>query len=219
MMDATPSMLTLRLLEIIEKHIVPRTREGVATGSKVFGAAILCRKNFTPFTVATNNEKVSPLLHGEVNCIQNFYTVDYPDADNRPDPCNDCIFLATHEPCSLCLSAIAWAGFSEVYYLFTYEDSRNLFSIPHDINILEEVFRVRADGESEVQLQQRPLYNRKNKFFMAKSLRNVVDEIGDESEQSKWLAKIESVKHLYTALSEQYQDGKVRGVQNSSVWK
>lgn len=38
------------------------------------------------------------------------------------------------------LSGITWGGWDNFFYLFTYEDTRDAFSIPHDIRILEEVF-------------------------------------------------------------------------------
>ncbi|EUC30803.1 hypothetical protein COCVIDRAFT_32684 [Bipolaris victoriae FI3] len=214
-----PEKLVSKLLSTIEESIIPLTQQGVSSGSKLFGAAILSRKDLTPYTLATNNERVSPLLHGEINCIQQFCMVDFPDPATRPHPAKDCIFLATHEPCSLCLSGITWAGFNEFYYLFTYEDSRDLFGIPYDIDILQEVFRVKGEGEREEQVQQRQLYNRKNKFFTAKSFADVVGEIGDESERERLLNEITRVKGLYNSLSETYQEGKKAGAESSSVWK
>ncbi|KAH7355714.1 cytidine deaminase-like protein [Pyrenochaeta sp. MPI-SDFR-AT-0127] len=213
------SVFISALLKTIEARIIPLTKEGVASGSKVFGAAIISRENLNPYTIATNNERISPLLHGEVNCIQRFFTVDFPDPAKRPDPRDNCIFLATHEPCSLCLSAITWSGFREIYYSFTYEDSRDLFAIPYDIEILEEVFRVRGEAESEELVQKRPLYNRTNKFFTAKSLADVVQDITDQSERMKWKQEIERIKGLYNALSEVYQEGKTAGAKSASVWK
>ena len=214
-------MLVSSLLKITEQQIIPLTQQGVSSGSKVFGAAILSRDDLSPLTIATNNERASPLLHGEINCIQQFYTQSYPDAASRPDPRKDCIFFATHEPCSLCLSGITWSGFSEVYFLFTYEDSRDLFSIPYDIDILESVFRVPsvAVAESDDELKKRPLYNRTNKFFMAKSLTEVVGGIDDEMERENLMREIERVKGMYNALSETYQEGKKEGTTSSSVWK
>lgn len=213
----TPQLLAA-LLAVVEGSIVPLTRKGVSSGSKLFGAAILARRDLRPLTVATNDERASPLLHGEINCIQQFFTADFPDAAARPDPRRDCVFLATHEPCSLCLSGIAWSGFAEFYYLFTYEDSRDLFAIPHDIEILEAVFRVRG-AETEEQVRRRALYNRSNKFFRGRSLADLVVDIGDEAERSKWTAEIERVKGLYSSLSETYQEGKRAGAESSSVWK
>ncbi|KAJ4322261.1 hypothetical protein N0V94_002491 [Neodidymelliopsis sp. IMI 364377] len=214
-----PSKLITAILSTLEHQIIPLTTQGVSSGSKVFGAAILSKTTLAPLTVATNNESLSPLLHGEINCIQQFFTVEFPIPSNRPDPRSDCIFFATHEPCSLCLSGIAWSGFKELYYLFTYEDSRDLFSIPYDIEIQQEVFRVRAEEESDESLEKRELYNRKNKFFEGRSLAEVVAEIEDEGEKTRLNGQITRLRELYGKLSETYQTGKKKGMETSSVWK
>ncbi|CAG7556325.1 unnamed protein product [Fusarium equiseti] len=219
MTSKTPQELLSALLKTLEQDIVPLTKEGVSSGSKVFGAAILSSATLTPHTVSTNNERASPLLHGEINCIQQFYTQTYPDPKNRPDPREECVFFATHEPCSLCLSGITWSGFKELYYLFTYEDSRDTFGIPYDIEILEEVFRVKTDGESDEALRKRPLYNKSNKFFNAKSIGDLVSEIKDEEEKKYWEKEVERVKSLYNALGDEYQKNKKSGIETSSTWK
>ncbi|KAH7066135.1 cytidine/deoxycytidylate deaminase family protein [Paraphoma chrysanthemicola] len=215
---SSPASLVSALLSTVTSSIIPLTQKGVSSGSKLFGAAILSRRDLTPFTCATNNERISPLLHGEINCIQQFFTVDYPDPTTRPSPSKDCIFFATHEPCSLCLSGITWSGFKEFYYLFTYEDSRDLFSIPYDIDILESVFRVQGE-ETDEQVGQRALYNRKNKFFEAKSVSNLIEEVQDEAEQDRLREEMARVKSLYGRLSEVYQEGKKDGVESASAWK
>ncbi|KZL63971.1 cytidine and deoxycytidylate deaminase zinc-binding region [Colletotrichum incanum] len=214
-----PKTILSSLLSLTETHIVPLTRRGVTSGSKLFGAAILSSATLEPLTVATNDERSSPLLHGEINCIQQFFTTSFPDPSTRPNPRTDCVFFATHEPCSLCLSGIAWSGFREVYYLFTYEDSRDLFAIPHDINILEQVFRVRAEGEGDEALGRRALYNRANKFFTARSLGDLVKELPEGEERARWGREMERIKGLYNALSDTYQEGKKAGAESSSVWK
>ncbi|RGP67077.1 hypothetical protein FSPOR_6133 [Fusarium sporotrichioides] len=219
MTSKTPQELLSALLQTLEHDIVPLTEQGVASGSKVFGAAILSSQTLKPLTVSTNDERVSPLLHGEINCIQTFYTKTFPDPKSRPDPREECVFFATHEPCSLCLSGIAWSGFKELYYLFTYEDSRDQFSIPYDIDILEEVFRVRAEGESDVALRDRALYNKKNKFFAAKSIQSLINEIENEDEKERFEAEVDRVKTLYNALGEEYQRNKNNDIETSSTWK
>jgi tRNA(Arg) A34 adenosine deaminase TadA len=45
-----------RLFDVIEHDIVPLTREGVATGNKIFGAAILRKADLSLVIAATNNE-------------------------------------------------------------------------------------------------------------------------------------------------------------------
>ncbi|KAK3952039.1 hypothetical protein QBC32DRAFT_370664 [Pseudoneurospora amorphoporcata] len=207
-----PITLLSTILLLTEERIIPLTRASVSSGSKLFGAAILSRSSLRPLTMSTNNERESSLLHSEINCIQQYFTLPLASSPEEQEeeegyriPTKDTIFLATHEPYSLCLSGITWAGFNEFYYLFTYEDSRDLFTIPYDIEILEQVFRVKAPGDSEDSLRERPLYNRRNKFFTGRSL--------------KWKIEIERVKGLYNGLSETYQEGKKGGVESASVWK
>lgn len=210
-----PVQLVSSLLEVTEKSIVPLTRSQVSLGSKLFGAAILSKANLRSVTVATNNERESPLLHGEINCIQTFFA---SPKEGRPET-KDCIFFATHEPCSLCLSGITWSGFNEFYYLFTYEDSRDLFAIPYDIDILKSVYQVPSPDDTPESLAEKPLYNRTNKFFKARSLAAVVASIEDEKERERWSAEIVRVKALYNELSETYQSGKAGGHETSSVFK
>lgn len=216
----SPAALLSAMLDVTEQRIVPLTRAGVSSGSKLFGAAVLLRDGLSPLTVATNDERASPLLHGEINCIQQFFAPPPPGQQQQQRPATvDCVFFATHEPCSLCLSGITWSGFNELYYLFTYEDSRDLFNIPHDIDILQEVFRVPAPTDTPEALAARPLYNRTNKFFRARSLSDLVSEIGEEDDRNAWRERIERVKGLYHSLSEIYQAGKQAGIDSASVWK
>jgi len=91
--------------------------------------------------------------------------------------------------------------------MFTYEDTRAVFAIPHDIRILEEVYKVPAKGESEEDFAKRPLYNKTNAFWTAKSLADLVDEL-PEHERAPAMARIEEVKGRYNALSEVYQQDK-----------
>ncbi|KAI7867488.1 hypothetical protein K492DRAFT_139233, partial [Lichtheimia hyalospora FSU 10163] len=147
-------------------------------------------------------------------CIQEFFT-QIPK-ESRPNP-KDCIFYATHEPCSLCLSAITWAGFNEFYYLFTYEDSRDEFAIPYDIHILEEVYRVKAQGETEESFKNRPLYNKDNYFFTSRSINEIVDTL-DQTKNNEFKKYISEIKKQYHDLSRIYQNGKANGVNSSAVW-
>src|ERR1700753_473924 len=203
----SPEDLVSKLLSVTESSIVPLTRKQVSSGSKLFGAAILSKSTLEPVTVATNNERASPLLHGEINCIQTFFA---SPKEGRPQT-KDCIFFATHEPCSLCLSGITWSGFNEFYYLFTYEDSRDLFGIPYDIDILQSVYQVPSPEDTPETLAARPLYNRTNKFFKARSVADVVATIEDAAERSKWVEEIDRVKARSNELSATYQKGKATG--------
>lgn len=215
-MDLHPAKdLVSRLLHITESSIIPLTRTKVSQGCKLFGAAILSKSTLEPVTVATNDERTSPLLHAEINCIQ-AYAAGLKES--KPNA-KDCVFFATHEPCSLCLSGITWSGFNEIIYLFTYEDSRDLFAIPYDIDILQSVFQVASPTDTSESLAAKPLYNRTNKFFRARSVAELVASIGDDSERTKWEAEVERIKSLYSGLSDTYQEGKAIGQESSSFFK
>ena len=114
----------------MERDILPMTERGVAAGNKIFGAALLRKSDFSVVIAGTNAETDNPLLHGEISTLNKFY-----EMNGRPST-RDLVFLSTHEPCSLCLSAITWCGFDNFYYFFTFEDSRDAFGIPHDLKIL-----------------------------------------------------------------------------------
>ena len=125
-----------KLFLALEIDIVPKTEKGVLAGNKIFGAAILKKSDFSVIIADTNHELDNPIWHGEMYVLKKFYELkDRPLTKNL-------IFLSTHEPCSMCLSAITWAGFDNFVYLFSYEESRDRFSIPHDLKILKEVFDI-----------------------------------------------------------------------------
>ena len=181
-----------RLLDVVEHDILPKTADGVARGNKLFGAAILRKGDRSLVLAETNNEQENPLWHGEVHALKRFY--EMPKA-SRPET-KDCIFLATHEPCSLCLSAITWTGFDNFYYLFSHEDSRDSFAIPHDLKILKEVFTLDPGG-----------YNAENAYWKSYSLPKLAKALPAQ-ERARLEARIRGISARYDALSGEYQEGK-----------
>jgi len=181
-----------RLLEVVEVDILPMTRRGVEAGNKTFGAAVLRSSDLSLVVAGTNEETQSPLRHGEMVAIRNFYQLP---ADERPDP-EACLFLSTHEPCSMCLSAITWAGFRSIYYLFGYQQTRDLFQIPHDLQILQEVFRC-EDGD----------YARDNIYWKSHDIVAVIDDSPTE-ERAALVERVEALRSAFAELSERYQAAK-----------
>ena len=198
-MDAA---LIERMLEVIERDIVPLTRRGVEGGNKLFGAAILRKSDGALVVAETNNETENPLWHGEMHALKRFYELD---PATRPEP-RDCLFLATHEPCSLCLSGITWAGFNNFHYLFRYEDSRDSFAIPYDIEILREVYAVPDPDRAEAPAS-RPLYNRRNKYWTSHGLLDALAAL-PEAERAVLDGRVERIAATYRELSAIYQRDK-----------
>lgn len=191
-----------RLLDVIERDIAPVTAGGVARGNKLFGAAILRKSDLSVVIAETNNEIDNPLWHGEMHAIKRFF--ELPE-DQRPAT-KDCVFVATHEPCSLCLSGITWSGFDNFYYLFSHADSRDSFAIPYDIQILKAVYAV-PEPETGTVSPERDLYNRRNEFWTSHNLQDMIAGL-DRAHKELLLARIDNLNALYADLSATYQQGK-----------
>jgi tRNA(Arg) A34 adenosine deaminase TadA len=188
---STPELLD-RLLTVLESEILPLTRQEVARGNKIFGAAILHKADLSTVIVGSNNETANPLWHGEVHTIK----LKYEDPTARAVAPEACLFLSTHEPCTMCLSAIAWGGYDNFFYLFSHEDSRDAFAIPHDLRILQELFGLPPGG-----------YARENAFFSGYSIRELVESC-PEPARSAFRARVAAIVAAYDTLSETYQAGK-----------
>ena len=167
-----------KLLNIFLNEVLPLTEKGVVKGNKIFGAAIIKKDDLSVVVAETNNEIENPLWHGEINTIKKFYEIN---SNIRPSE-KDCIFLSSHEPCSMCLSAITFSGFDNFYYFFSYTSTINKFNIPHDLNILKEVFKI-TDGE----------YNKENSYWRSESINMLIENL-PHSKKQKILEQADQIK-------------------------
>ena len=181
-----------KLLNIFLSEVLPLTEKGVAKGNKIFGAAIIKKDDLSLVIAETNNEIENPLWHGEMHAIKKFYELN---SEKRPNE-KDCMFLSSHEPCSMCLSAITFSGFDNFYYLFPYSVTNNEFNIPHDLNILKEVFKI-TDGK----------YNKENSYWRSQSINMLIESLSHQKKE-KILKQLDEIKKKYQALSNEYQENK-----------
>ena len=184
-----------RLLSVVEKEIVPLTQAGVRKGNKLFGGAILKKSDLSTVVAVTNSETGNPLMHGEITAIHAFYDLPH----NQRPAAKDSIFLCTHEPCPLCLAGITWGGFDNFFYLFSYEDTKDAFNIPHDLRMNEEIFRVK-DGN----------YAQKNYYWSSWGLKDLIASC-DEKDRKRFTARVEALRKTYDEMSAIYQQTKDAG--------
>ena len=181
-----------RFLEVFKNDILPLTFDGVDLGNKIFGAAIINKDDYSLVVAGSNNETKNPLWHGEIYTLKKFYELD---EKMRPNEKN-CIFLSSHEPCSLCLSAITFSGFDNFYYLFPYESTSDEFNIPHDLNILKEVFNI-SNGK----------YIKENSYWKSYNINSLIEELKTENKK-KLSDSFNQIKKEYIDLSNKYQSSK-----------
>jgi len=178
-----------RMLDVIEKEILPITTEEVTKGNKVFGAAVL-RDDFSTIHADTNHETISPLYHGEIYTIKQWSET----LPKEEQVASDAIFLSTHEPCCMCISAIVWSGFKKCYYFFPYETTRDQ-GIPHDINIMNKLWAVDS-------------YQKKNDFLDTACIFDLIDAVKDEATRKKLQARAKAISKIYDDLSSKYHTEK-----------
>jgi|TARA_Y100000294_G_scaffold156270_1_gene157058 tRNA(Arg) A34 adenosine deaminase TadA len=178
-----------KFLDIFKNDILPLTIKGVDTGNKIFGAAIINKDDYSLVVAGSNNETENPIWHGEIHTLKKFYELDNI---MRPKEKN-CIFLSSHEPCSLCLSGITFSGFDNFYYLFPYESTSDEFNIPHDLNILKEVFNI-TDGK----------YMKENSYWKSYNINILLNEMKNANKK-KLADSFNEIKKTYIDLSKKYQ--------------
>ena len=178
------------VLDVIINSLIPLTRKSVENGNKIFGAAIIKKSDYSVEMIGTNNENINPIFHGEISTINNFF-----NKKNIENPYKY-LFISSHEPCSLCLSAITWSGFDNFIYFFPYEDTKNKFNIPHDLNILKEVFNIN-EGK----------YNVSNSYWKSYSILKEIDKIRGK-DKLKILKKVDFITKNYDEFSQIYQNFK-----------
>ena len=183
-----------KMLDAISQSVVPLTDAATLQGHRVFGAVILRKSDLSVVVAGTNEGGDCCLWHGEVSAIRNYYRLP---AEGRP-PAKDCYFVSTHEPCPLCLSAITWAGYDNIFFLHTYEDSSETFGMPVDLQILEEVFGIK-NGE----------YRKRNKFWSAYAIEDVISTFPEEA-RTQAVSKVESIKDVYLRLGKQHEENAMK---------
>lgn len=168
-----------KILLAMRDSLLPLTRSMVERGNHVFGGIVLRAADCSVVAAGSNNRVENPIFHGEIETLRNFFALA-----ERPDA-RECIFVASHAPCPMCASAIAWGGFREVWMLYGYESVRDGFSMPVDLAMYREIFG--AEGPRA-----------ENAFFTLRSLRDEAAKFPERRALAELLAEADAA---YAAMS------------------
>eukprot|EP00913_Durusdinium_trenchii_P034867 g32615.t1 len=175
-----------RLLEVIESEVLPKTAQGVKEGNKVFGAAVLRDVEGYPTLIAeTNHEILCPLYHGEVYTIKKLSDLP-PEQRGKPE---DSYLRRGKPPCCMCVSAIVWAGYKKIIYLFPYESTRDQ-GIPHDLQIMHELWAVER-------------YQACNKFCASAGIPDLIEALPEKA-RAPLKEQVARITARYAELSQKY---------------
>lgn len=141
------NLVSLRSLFL--DYMMVNTNKEVQRGGHVFGGVLIRKpKNlslsacnfqedvpiFEILAVGTNRRHLNPLWHGEVDTINRHYlnlnekkyTIEWDD---------ELYLIASHQPCLMCSYSMSWVpNLTNVYYLFDYDETNEMFDMPTDID-------------------------------------------------------------------------------------
>ena len=161
------------ILRAIKDDLIPLTKKGIEEGNHVFGGLVLDANTFNTIVAGTNDRQKNPIFHGEIDTILRFFSIK-----DHPDPSN-CIFVASHDPCSMCISAIAWSGFKEIWVLFGYEDVAKEFEMPVDLTMYKEIYGVEGAKDNNAFFRKYNIGLEAEKEPDAEILKEKIAEITD----------------------------------------
>ncbi|KAI5476188.1 hypothetical protein MNV49_000349 [Pseudohyphozyma bogoriensis] len=108
--------------------------------------------------------------------------------------------------CPMCLSAITWSGFNNIFIFFPYSYSESHFDEPYSRLMTEAIWKIRAEGESEEEWKRRELYARKNRFWEARYVEEMVSGLEEGEEKRKFVRRVEGIKREYGKLWKRYEE-------------
>ena len=105
----------------------------------------------------------------------------------------------------MCISAIVWSGFRRCFYLYPYETTRDQHGIPHDLEIMYELWRVER-------------YSKRNSFCSTAGLLDLVQALPQGTERTELLATVGRITGKYEELTPKYHSEKASNPKNTMAF-
>ncbi|WP_445115691.1 nucleoside deaminase [Acinetobacter sp. WZC-1] len=121
-----------------ESYMKEAIKEAAKNPYYPFGAVIVHRKTGEILARGVNASGDNPILHGEIQAINDYV------ARNGSKGWEDVTLYTTGEPCSMCMSAMVWAGIREVIWASSIDGIRNAGIEQIDISAQEVASRSSA---------------------------------------------------------------------------
>ena len=124
-------MISKKVLNEIKKLWELELQKYPATvRGRFFAAAVVNTINERIVSVGLNEVLIAknPTKHAEIVALDNVFKLSSDVI--LPDYF---ILVSSHEPCMMCAAAIMWSGIKNVEYVFSYEDTKDIFSVGEDL--------------------------------------------------------------------------------------
>ncbi|NHB86601.1 nucleoside deaminase [Photorhabdus tasmaniensis] len=158
----TNNILSKQEIAEHEKYMQEAIKEAIKNPKYPFGAIIVNRNSGEILSRGVNTGRSNPILHGEIQAI-NHYITQYGNQGWE-----NVTLYTTGEPCSMCMSALAWLGIREVIWATSISIIRNAGIRQIDISAHEIAERA-SSFYSPITLVGGILANETDKLFLERN--------------------------------------------------
>ena len=146
--------------------------EAVKSGGAPYGAVIVDPGKGEIVVKGNNHASINPIWHGEMDALNKLAEIVGKDGESVYEVAPKLELYTSAEPCSMCMSALAWSGIGRVYYgtsiPFIANQGLNQISIrAKDV--------IKSTPFEEIGLVGGVLNETTNKLYMQKAVHNYID--------------------------------------------
>jgi tRNA(Arg) A34 adenosine deaminase TadA len=164
------------MLEVMRNEVLPLVESVAIMGNALSGGVVMRQDTLTSVIVGADYQIENPVIHGEMDVINRFFKLPV-----HP-PAEELLIMVTHEPCPMCATAIALAGFKELWVLFPSDDP----AVPGTVvpHLYRDLFGVKGLRQD-------------NNFFDRRYIRTAIEE---NSRSEELMEIFDEISMRYAAM-------------------